>query len=138
MDERDLKVSVLYMNDNMNSERSEPASLYSRESVCLVTGDPDATCDVGSLSEEQRLLCEVLEDPFALVYIIEKFDTMEIKYPEKFRLALIRIQIDSDLRLNQDIQKHQKRGYVARTIEKLLFSEIMLEIVKEQDIVIDE
>ncbi len=132
-------MSAPYMEDRyMNAARYENTRLYSRESVCLVTGDPESTCDIKSLSEEQRLLCEVLDDPFELVYIIEKFYSMEIKDPEKFRMALIRIQIDSDLRLDQDIRKHQKRGYIARTIEKLLFSEIMLEIVREPDLVLDE
>ncbi|WP_406657264.1 hypothetical protein V7O62_01545 [Methanolobus sp. ZRKC2] len=55
---------------------------------------------------------------------------MKIVDEDAFRFSLIRIQIDSDLRMNEDIQKHQHRKYVARTIEKLMFSDILLENIQ--------
>jgi hypothetical protein len=86
-----------------------------------------------SFAEEYLLLCEVLDNPFILPFFLEKFYTMDIKDPEKFRLALWRVQVDSDLRLGEDISKHQQRSYVTRTLEKLLFSEVLLEVVAEPD-----
>lgn len=110
---------------------------YSLHTIRLVTGDMNAGPDIHDIPEEQLLLCEAIDDPYILPFLLEKFYMMDIKDAEQFRLCLIRVQVDSDMRLNEDIQKHQNRGYVARTIEKLMFRDIFLEIVKEEDIGID-
>ncbi|AKB84346.1 hypothetical protein [Methanococcoides methylutens] len=110
---------------------------YSMQTVRLVTGDPAIGVDLHNIPEEQLLLCEAIDDPYLLPFLLEKFYMMEIKDAEQFRLCLIRVQVDSDMRLNEDIQKHQHRGYVARTIEKLMFRDIFLEIIKEEEIGVD-
>ncbi|KGK99204.1 hypothetical protein LI82_04025 [Methanococcoides methylutens] len=107
---------------------------YSMQTVRLVTGNVAAGTDIHNIPEEQLLLCEAIDDPYLLPFLLEKFYMMEIKDAEQFRLCLIRVQVDSDMRLNEDIQKHQHRGYVARTIEKLMYRDIFLEIVREEDV----
>lgn len=110
---------------------------YSLQTIRLVTGDMTVGRDLHDIPEEQLLLCEAIDDPYLLPFLLEKFYLMEIKDAEQFRLCLIRVQVDSDMRLNEDIQKHQHRGYVARTIEKLMFRDIFLEIIKEEDVGMD-
>ena len=108
---------------------------YSLDTIRLVIGNVDVTVDdVHSLPQEQLLLCEAIDDPYLLPYLLESFYSIEIEDAEAFRLCLIRVQVDSDMRLNEDIQKHQHRGYVSRTIEKLLFRDVFLEIVKEEEV----
>ncbi|MCD4807571.1 MAG: hypothetical protein K8R13_08405 [Methanococcoides sp.] len=104
---------------------------YSLKSLRLITGNLSLAADVTGISEEQLLLCEAIDDPYILPYLLDRFYSFELKDAEGFRLCLIRIQVDSDLRLNEDIQKHQHRGYVARTVEKLLFRDIFLEVLQE-------
>ncbi|WP_135610788.1 hypothetical protein [Methanococcoides sp. AM1] len=110
---------------------------YSMQTVRIVTGDNAAGTDIHNIPEEQLLLCEAIDDPYLLPFLLEKFYMMEIKDAEQFRLCLIRVQVDSDMRLNEDIQKHQHRGYVSRTIEKLMYRDIFLEVVREEDVSIE-
>ncbi|WP_445474147.1 hypothetical protein ACT9XH_07090 [Methanococcoides methylutens] len=110
---------------------------YSLQTIRLVIGDQNAGSDIHDIPEEQLLLCEAIDDPYLLPFLLEKFYMMEIKDAEQFRLCLIRVQVDSDMRLNEDIQKHQHRGYVARTIEKLMFRDIFLEVIKEEEVGMD-
>ncbi|SES78330.1 hypothetical protein SAMN04488587_0964 [Methanococcoides vulcani] len=110
---------------------------YSLQTIKLVTGDISAGTDIHNIPEEQLLLCEAIDDPYLLPFLLEKFYMMVIKDAEQFRLCLIRIQVDSDMRLNEDIQKHQHRRYVSRTIEKLMYRDIFLEIEREEDVGIE-
>ena len=105
---------------------------YSLDILGLIVGTQKLEV-TNSFAEEHLLLCEVVDNPFILPFFLEKFYTMDIKDPENFRLALWRVQVDSDLRLGEDISKHQQRSYVTRTLEKLLFSEVLLEVVAEPD-----
>lgn len=100
------------------------------ESLSLVIGRTDLHGMTESIPEEALLLCEVIDNPQKLPFYIETFYRMKISDEDAFRFSLIRIQVDSDLRMNEDIQKHQHRKYISRTIEKLLFSEILLENIQ--------
>jgi hypothetical protein len=53
------------------------------------------------------------------------------------RLCLIRVQVEAELMMTQDIQRYQQRRYVAQVIEILLFNELLLaprEPVEEGDV----
>jgi hypothetical protein len=58
--------------------------------------------------------------------MLEKFYTMQIKNEKAFQFSLLRVQVDADLRMHEDIQMYQQRKYVAETLEKLLYGELML------------
>lgn len=103
---------------------------YSLEALMLITGKLNPESSVELIQDESLMLCEVIEQPQKLPLYIEAFYNMDLADPDAFRFSLIRIQIDSDLRMNEDIQKYQHRRYVARTIEKLLYSDILLEHVQ--------
>ena len=79
-----------------------------------------------NIPEEMLLLCEAIEEPLKLPYMLENFYTIQIKNEKAFHFSLLRVQVDSDLRMHQDIQNYQQRKYVAETLEKLLYGELML------------
>jgi hypothetical protein len=107
---------------------------YSLDTLKIITGhsvlkDPD------SIPEELLLLCSVIDNPYLLPYFLETFYFMQLKDENVFHFALLRVQVDSQLRMNEDIQKHQHRIYVTRMLEKLLFNELLLETVSVQDVI---
>ena len=122
------------MNDYVTIDEKK----YSKEILGLVTGNQNIDTELEKMQASFLLLCEVIDDPFKLPYFLETFYSMEIGDENTFRFSLIRIQVDSDLRMNEDIQKHQRRKYVARTIEKLMYQEIMLEMMEGIEFNIEE
>jgi len=74
------------------------------------------------------LLAKVLKDPMRLPFMLEEICALDLTDEEmhSLRMALIRVQIESDLRMHEDIQRYQQRRYVAQVIEILLFEELLL------------
>lgn len=107
---------------------------YSPETLKIITGH-SVLKDLDSIPEELLLLCSVIDNPYLLPYFLETFYFMQLKDENLFHFALLRLQVDSQLRMNEDIQKHQHRMYVARTLEKLLFNELLLETLSVQDVI---
>jgi len=101
---------------------------YSEKNLQLITGKKDISLHHQDIPEEMLLLSEVIEDPLKLPYLLETFYTTQIKNEKAFHFALLRVQVDSDLRMHEDIQKYQQRRYVAETLEKLLYGELMLAV----------
>ena len=101
---------------------------YSEKNLQLITGKKDISSHCRDIPEEMLFLSEVIEDPLKLPYMLETFYTTPIKNEKAFHFALVRVQVDSDLRMHEDIQKYQQRKYVAETLEKLLYGELMLAV----------
>lgn len=80
------------------------------------------------------LLAEAIDNPYDFPFLLE--DIYDMNFDDDLRLALARIQIDSKLRLRHDIEGEQLRVYVAETIEKILFGDLLMDgngKGKEQD-----
>lgn len=99
---------------------------YSPGTLGLLLGNKNVKPE--DVSHDILLLGKAIDDPFRLPYLIEELNSLEIEDEERFRFALLRVQIDSELRMNEDIQKHQRRRFVAQVIEKMLFGELFIEI----------
>lgn len=112
--------------ENINSYVTILEKKYSEKNLRLITGKKDVSCHTENIPEEMLLLCETIEEPLRLPYMLETFYTMQIKNEKAFHFSLLRVQVDSDLRMHEDIQKCQQRKYVAETLEKLLYGELML------------
>ncbi len=97
---------------------------YSRNILTLLTGKSDID---ENLPEIVLLIAESLENPPRLPFLIEDIYFQKIDDPDRFRLTLIRVQIDADLHMNKDLKLYQQRKYVAQVIEKLIYGEILLE-----------
>ncbi len=104
---------------------------YSVKTLGLLTGKKEV--DIEKVQENVLTIAEVVDDPDRLPYLLETIKSMEIDDKEKFRFVLLRVQIDSMLHMNEDIERYQKRLYVSQVIEKLLYGEILLAEGKEED-----
>lgn len=104
---------------------------YSENLLQLILGKKDIL-SIEAIPEEMLLLSEVIDNPFKLPYMLEGFYKMQFQNEQAFHFALLRIQIDSDLRMNEDIQKYQQRKYVAETLEKMLYGELILGVREEE------
>jgi hypothetical protein len=104
---------------------------YSIKTLELLSGNKDI--DIEKVPKEVLTIAEAVEDPDKLPYLIEDIIDMEIAEKEKFRYVLLRVQIDSHLHMNEDLEKYQKRVFVAQVIEKLLYGDLLLEAGKEND-----
>ncbi|WP_235280586.1 hypothetical protein [Methanosarcina mazei] len=112
----------------MNGEVIILEKRYSERNLQLITGKKDICSHITDIPEEMLLLSEVIEDPRKLPYLLETFYTAQIKNEKAFHFALLRVQVDADIRMHEDIQKNQQRKYVAETLEKLLYGELMLSV----------
>ncbi|WP_255335071.1 hypothetical protein [Methanosarcina sp. KYL-1] len=113
---------------NINNQIIILGKVYSEKDLQLITGKKDISEHTENIPEEMLLLSEIIEDPLKLPHLLETFYTLQIKNEKAFHFALLRVQVDSDLRMHEDIQKYQQRKYVAETLEKLLYGELMLSV----------
>jgi hypothetical protein len=97
---------------------------FSTSDLMLLTG----TEKVEDTKHYIILIAHALHNPLRLPWLLKDICTLCLNEEElhDLRLALIRIQVDAELRMNEDIQKFQQRRYVAQVIEILIFQELML------------
>ena len=74
------------------------------------------------------LVARALRNPMRLPWLLQDICKMCLAEEEQreMRLCLIRVQVEAELKMNQDIQRYQQRRYVAQVIEILLFNELLL------------
>lgn len=104
---------------------------YSLETLKLLTGRQELEDE--KIPHSVLVIAEAVDGPDKLPYLLETIKSLEIEDIEKFRYVLLRVQIDSELHMNEDIQKYHKRLYVAQVIEKLLYGELFFEAGKDED-----
>jgi len=102
-----------------------------------IDGEKYSISDLAALTGEAKpgepegyilLMAKVLKDPLSLPRLLKDICSLELSKEKMrdLRLALIRVQIESELKMNEDIQRYQQRHYVAQVIEILLFKELLL------------
>ena len=99
---------------------------YSMDTLELLMGQKDVDAD--NIPAQILAIAEAVDNPDTLPYLIESIMSLEIDDMEKFRYVLVRVQIDSELHMNEDIERNHKRVFVAHVIEKLLYGELLLEV----------
>jgi len=104
---------------------------YSIKTLGLLTGHVEVNTE--NVPENILTIAQVVDDPDSLPYLLETLKYMKIDDMEKFRFVLLRVQIDSQLHLNEDMEKYHKRLFVSQVIEKLIYGELLLEAGKEDD-----
>jgi len=97
---------------------------FSLEDLMLLTGEDEVREPKGYI----LLVARALRNPMRLPWLLKDICSLCIKEEEQrdMRLSLIRVQVDAELKMNQDIQRFQQRRYVAQVIEILLFNDLML------------
>lgn len=77
------------------------------------------------LPDELLPIAEAIDYPYDFPFLLEEIYDMD--FDEDLRLALVRIQIDSRLNVHKDLEREQMRIYVAESIEKMMFGELLME-----------
>jgi len=108
---------------------------FSLEDLLLLTGEDE----VKEPKSYILLVARALHNPMRLPWLLKEICGLCIQEEEQrdMRLCLIRVQVEAELKMNQDIQRFQQRRYVAQVIEILLFNDLMLaprEAVEEGDL----
>ena len=99
---------------------------FFKETIEILTGKRGAK----DVDKKMLPVLEAIDNPSELPYLIDKINSL--KPTEDLRLALVRVQVQSELKMHEDLNMHQKRLYAAQTIEKLLWGELLLEGGKEE------
>jgi hypothetical protein len=97
---------------------------YSVEDLETLTGEAGPSEPNGYI----LLLARVLKDPLSLPRMLKEICSLKLNDEERrdLRMALIRVQIESEMKMNEDIQRYQQRRYVSQVIEILLFKDLLL------------
>jgi hypothetical protein len=111
---------------------------FSADDLMLLTGE-DEIKQPDQTKGYILLMARALRNPMRLPWLIKDIFNLCIQEEDQrdMRLCLIRVQVDSELKMNQDIQRYQQRRYVGQVIEILLFNELLLaprEPVEEGDL----
>ena len=122
----------------MNNSIMINGEKYSADDLMLLTGE-DEIKQPDQIKGYILLIARALRNPMRLPWLIKDIFNLCIKEEDQrdMRLCLIRVQVEAELKMNQDIQGYQQRRYVAQVIEILLFNELLLaprEPVEEGDV----
>lgn len=110
----------------MNKERVRGSIRY-QESLRVLCG--------GKVPEKVTplldLIATCLAEPLMFPELVEDIVTDEAIRESRINLA--RVQIDSELRMRQDVDYHTQRLWMAQTIERMVFGGLMIEGEKVKD-----
>ena len=104
---------------------------YSLKTLGLLTGQMDV--DIENIPANILIIAEVVDEPDKLPYLLEAIKSLKIDDLDKFRFVMLRVQVDSQLHMNENIEKCHKRLFVSQVIEKLIYGELLLEAGKEEE-----
>jgi hypothetical protein len=78
-----------------------------------------------------ELIRAAVDDPDSLTNSIQSI--VEDPAIKGLRFHLIRMQIESEINMREDVDRHAKRLWVSQTIERLTFGNLKLEGSKHED-----
>ncbi len=93
---------------------------FSKELVEILTGEEGAE----SLEKEWVPVAEAIEYPDRLPFLISKI--MDMEKTKELRRALVRVQINAQLKRDQALDLYKKQLFAATTIEILLYGRLRL------------
>jgi len=111
---------------------------FSSNDLLLLSGS-DEISQPDQIKGYILLVARALRNPMRLPWLLQDICKMCLAEEEQreMRLCLIRVQVEAELKMNQDIQRYQQRRYVAQVIEILLFNDLLLaprEAVEEAEL----
>jgi hypothetical protein len=100
---------------------------YCADDILLLSGE-DEIKEPEKIKSYVLLIAKALRNPMRLPWLLKDIFNLCIKEEDQrdMRLCLIRVQVEAELKMNQDIQRYQQRRYVGQVIEILLFNELLL------------
>ncbi|HPS91402.1 MAG TPA: hypothetical protein PKV33_04545 [Methanothrix sp.] len=111
----------------MNNSIKIDGEKFPLDDLLLLTG-ADEIKSPDQIKSYILLVARALRNPMRLPWLLKDIFSLAIREEEQrdLRLCLIRVQVEAELKMNQDIQRYQQRRYVAQVIEILLFNELLL------------
>ena len=111
----------------MNNSITIKGEKYCVDDLLLLSGE-DEIKNPDGIKGYLLMMAKALRNPMRLPWLIKDIFNLCIKEEDQrdMRLCLIRVQVEAELKMNQDIQRYQQRRYVAQVIEILLFNELLL------------
>jgi len=100
---------------------------FSAQDLLLLSG-VDEIKEPNHIKSYILLVARALRNPMRLPWLLKDIFNLCIQEEDQrdMRLCLIRVQVEAELMMTQDIQRYQQRRYVAQVIEILLFNELLL------------
>ncbi|MCX6679336.1 MAG: hypothetical protein NTX42_03065 [Methanothrix sp.] len=122
----------------MNNTITVNGENFSAQDLLLLSG-VDEIKEPNQIKSYILLVARALRNPMRLPWLLKDIFNLCIQEEDQrdMRLCLIRVQVEAELMMTQDIQRYQQRRYVAQVIEILLFNELLLaprEAVEEGDV----
>jgi hypothetical protein len=102
---------------------------YSIGTLKVLTGEE--TIKPRKINKNFLLIAEAIDDPNNFPFLLGGI--YNIAHEEEIRLGLARVQVDSKLKMKEDLEAYNTRLYVAEAIEKLLFGDLIIEGNGERD-----
>ncbi len=93
---------------------------FSKETVEVLSGERGAE----ELKEEWIPVAEAVERPDDLPFLVS--DILEIEKTKELRRALLRVQINAQLKRDKDLNFYKRQLFAATTIEILLYKRLRL------------
>jgi len=93
---------------------------FSKELVEVLMGEEGTE----SLEEEWMPVAEAIEDPDRLPFLVSEI--MDMEKSKELRQALVRVQINAQLKRDQALDLYKKQLFAATTIEILLYGRLRL------------
>lgn len=111
----------------MNNSITINDEKFSAEDLLLLSG-VDEIKEPNQIKGYILLVARALRNPMRLPWLLKDIFNLCIQEEDQrdMRLCLIRVQVEAELMMTQDIQRYQQRRYVAQVIEILLFNELLL------------
>lgn len=105
----------------MNNKVKVHGKEFSKDTVEIIAGKHGES----KLNKAMLPIIEAIDNPNELPFLIEEISSL--KTTDEMRLALVRVQVNSELKMHEDLNKHQKRLYIAQTIERMLWGELLID-----------
>ena len=111
----------------MNNSITVNGENFSAQDLLLLSG-VDEIKEPNQIKSYILLVARALRNPMRLPWLLKDIFNLCIQEEDQrdMRLCLIRVQVEAELMMTQDIQRYQQRRYVAQVIEILLFNELLL------------
>ena len=102
---------MIYLNEFVTISGEK----FSSADLLLLTGEDEVKDPKGFI----LLVARALRNPMRLTWFLKDICSLCLKEEEQreTRLCLIRVQVEAEMRMNEDIQRYQQRRYVAQVIE---------------------
>ena len=100
---------------------------YSKETVEVLMGEKGTE----GLKDEWKPIAKALSCPKELPFLLE--DIVDIENDKKLRLGLVRIQVNAQLRVKENLDFYKQQLFTAKSIEIILYNTLLLKATVKRE-----